>query len=112
MFEAIGSSRDMTFQEKQAVYEQVTGRSLEKDAEARKVSVLNGATETDLDKWLGTNDQSENVLKAFFVNRPTNIRVRDWGSVAAYSIFAIVGGAIFASIGWVVAGFALKRETP
>ncbi|MFM0632870.1 hypothetical protein [Paraburkholderia xenovorans] len=101
----------MTFQEKQAVYEQATGRSLEKDAEAQKVRVLKGATETGFDKWLGTSDQSENVLKAFFANRPTNIRVRDWGSVTAYSIFAIVGGAIFASVGWVAAGFAVKRET-
>jgi hypothetical protein len=110
LFAAIGTERDLTFDERRALYEQNTGNSLEKVAEARKVEILRGASESGLDKWLGTNDQSAKVLGEFFASRKSTITVRDWGDVTFRAILAAVGGATFGAFGWIVAGFAVKRE--
>ncbi|WP_434108006.1 hypothetical protein [Paraburkholderia caffeinilytica] len=123
---AIGADVPLTDQQKADVYERQTGKHL--DVESLKHPPVQPREYDAFDKFLagdlrqGGNDQvstgellaradeRQHILDGYFSNHPATMRVRQWGDFQAYAIAGVVGAVIIGAIGWIVAGFAVKRQ--
>ncbi|MFL9885211.1 hypothetical protein PQR66_19365 [Paraburkholderia agricolaris] len=108
---AIGNEVQMTSAEMDAVYDHETGRNIEADAEAQ-TTWPNGKPTDSLEAMMGATSAHQRIINQFFSNRSQVVRRRDWGSVLICVVVGVVGAAILGALGWIVAGFAVKRGAP
>ncbi|WP_144063357.1 hypothetical protein [Caballeronia insecticola] len=124
---AIGTDVPLTDEQKATAFERDTGKKLALESlkhpsvTPRQYSALDelladaGREPKDINvptgEILARFEERQRILDGYFSSHPATVRLRHWGDVQAYLIFAAIGSAILGAIGWVVTGFAIVRRT-
>lgn len=124
---ALGSNVPLTDEQKVETFERDAGKKLDNESlnhpplQPRQYSVLDnfiadagrksGDGEISTGEMLARLDERQRILDDYFAHHPSTLRVRQWGDCQAYAIAGVVGALILGAIGWIVAGFAVRRTT-
>lgn len=123
---AIGTDVPLTDQQRAEAYERQTGKRL--DVESLKHPPVRPREYTALDRFIAGDllkdsvdkaptgellarlDQRDHILNEYFSTHAATMRVHHWDDCQAYAIAGVIGAVMIGAIGWIVAGFAMKRQ--
>ncbi|MCA8051311.1 hypothetical protein [Burkholderia arboris] len=121
----MGDEVQMSPEQMRAAYEADTGKNLEVEAQT---TLSNGkgidnshsdiaAAQTpslvqQIESAAAVGEAENRILAQYFSGRPTTVRKRNWGAAELCALVGLIGCAVLGSLGWIAAGFAVKRVTP
>ncbi|CAE6946156.1 hypothetical protein R69608_05532 [Paraburkholderia nemoris] len=120
----IGDEVQMSPEQMRAAYEAGTGKNLEAVAQAtlsngkdtgnapRVAAAQAPSLAQQIESDAAVGEIEDRILTQYFAGRPTTIRKRNWDAAELCAVVGLIGGAVLGALGWIIAGFAVKRGTP